>query len=396
VEGNVDVRNTDIVLDFGDDKSAVAARHLKLIDVVGDDAAGTYEISSLKLQDASGNEYELELASDDPRDLMAVLNTINPSGPVYERVKAYTAGRIAAQALINQGQDIIINRGIAGTLTATRGGGLRVGAFGGVEGGWSRYADESQVDIASQTVIAGIGIGTDVAIGRVSLGGFLEAGFGNYASLTGTSASGNINGNGDTSYYGGGAILRLDTTPGIYLEASGRAGVSRLDFFTSDVKQAKANTSYESTALYFGAHGGIGWAGNIPGTEGRLKLDVSARVLWSNLQGDTMHAINDVVRFESADSLRLRGGGRLTYVFDDCVTAFAGGYFEQEIASKQIASKAGRNVVVPVTKEGTTIGEAGFTLRPTPELPLYIDIGLQGFMGKRLGAGGNVLVRMEY
>ena len=43
----------------------------------------------------------------------------------------------------------------------------------------------------------------------------------------------------------------------------------------------------------------------------------------------------------------------------------------------------------------TGIGEVGLTWKRTPTMPLHIDLGVQGYAGKREGIAANFQVRWE-
>ena len=45
---------------------------------------------------------------------------------------------------------------------------------------------------------------------------------------------------------------------------------------------------------------------------------------------------------------------------------------------------------------GTGMGELGVTLKPSKDLPLSFDLGIQGYVGKREGVTGSLQVRWEF
>ena len=45
---------------------------------------------------------------------------------------------------------------------------------------------------------------------------------------------------------------------------------------------------------------------------------------------------------------------------------------------------------------GTGIGELGLTLTPSKTLPLFLDLGVQGYTGKREGVTGSLQIRFEF
>jgi len=56
----------------------------------------------------------------------------------------------------------------------------------------------------------------------------------------------------------------------------------------------------------------------------------------------------------------------------------------------------GHKIGTPDLIGGTGMGELGFTLKPSKNLPLSFDLGVQGYVGKREGVTGSLQVRWEF
>jgi hypothetical protein len=54
-----------------------------------------------------------------------------------------------------------------------------------------------------------------------------------------------------------------------------------------------------------------------------------------------------------------------------------------------------RSLSRPDLKGGTGIGELGLSLKPSPSLPLTIDLGVQGYTGTREGVTGSLRLKFE-
>jgi autotransporter-associated beta strand protein len=423
VDGKVVVKNTAITLTFPDsvlpDGRPVLPAGLNrfvLIDVKPDpdltaaakasakagdeEKMGDYEFATLTVVSNTGDIFTLTVDVADPNDLIAVLTNANPNGPTYERIKAYAESRIAMLALVDQGQDLIAIRGLDSMMKATQGRGFRIGAFGAVDGGRSQYdtGTESHVNLASQLSMTGIGMGGDSPLGRLSLASFVETGFGNYRTYDGFTDAKAVHGDGITSYIGTGLLARLNSRLGLYLEASGRLGQARLEYSTDEILYGAdaVKAAFETYTTYYGAHAGAGVAFAIPNTNKKVTMDLSARMFWTHLDPSGATTSSDRLHFEGADSLRLRMGGRLTFAMGQHVSAFAGAYWEHEYDGRQRTLVNGRVIATPSLKGDTGIGELGVTFRPTKDIPLFIDVGVQGFVGRRTGAAGSVQVRIEY
>ena len=259
----------------------------------------------------SGDTYTLRVSNN---QLLAVLQQLSPTTPAYERLKAYAEGRIASLAFVNQGQDLVINQGFASALGATAGLGFKMAAFGDIGGG-ARYSAGSHVDVYGASLLTGIALVNDTGPGRITLGLFVEGGWGNYDSHNSFSNYASVKGEGDTSYMGGGVLGRYSLTSGsmsgLYFDASARAGHARADFDTDDIMYSGNKARFDTSSLYYSLHGGFGYAWSINDS---ASLDLSTKALWTRQEGDR-------VRFKDPDSLRTRLGGRFSYAINEKASA---------------------------------------------------------------------------
>jgi len=135
------------------------------------------------------------------------------------------------------------------------------------------------VDASGYSILVGVALKpnmTSEKYGQSMLAPFFEAGWGGYNSYNNFSGNA-VNANGNVSYYGGGLMLKHDFPVGLYLEASARAGEVLTSYRSGDLRDASGHAaSYDTTAAYFGAHGGAGWVWNI--TE-RASLDVFGKYI---------------------------------------------------------------------------------------------------------------------
>jgi hypothetical protein len=56
----------------------------------------------------------------------------------------------------------------------------------------------------------------------------------------------------------------------------------------------------------------------------------------------------------------------------------------------------GVDIDAPSLRGDTGIGELGPTLQPSATLPLFFDLGVQGYVGKREGITGSLQARLEF
>ncbi|MDR0238788.1 MAG: autotransporter outer membrane beta-barrel domain-containing protein, partial [Deltaproteobacteria bacterium] len=235
--------------------------------------------------------------------------------------------------------------------------------------------------------------------GRLTIGGFFEYGNGSYNTYNGFSNAPSVSGNGNMYHMGGGILGRmdfLDAGPGnVYAEASLRAGGLRNWYGSDDLRDATGRRAdYKSFSAYYGAHAGLGYIWNI--TE-QASLDLYGKYFWTRQEGDSVRlSTGDPVDFKAVDSHRLRLGGRFAYAINEHVSPYIGAAYEREFDGKARATTYGYDLQSPSMKGDTGIGELGLILKPSRELPLSFDLGVQGYVGKREGVTGSLQIRFEF
>ena len=350
--------------------------------------------AGLTVQTASGDIYLLQVNNS---QLLAILQQIPPTDPQYERLKAFAEGRTATLAFVNQGADLILNQGFGSALASTKGSGLQFSTFAAGSGGWSRYKTGSHVDVSGASILAGIAIGNDVSLGRLTAGLFFEGGWGSYNSYNSFSNYASVKGDGDTSYYGVGILGRFDVKSGAlagaYVDASARLGRADTDFSSSDIRYNGNKASFDSGSMYFGAHAGMGYQWRF---SEKAMLDLSGKFIWTRQNSDNVDVQGDKMRFKDADSLRTRLGGRFSYAVYDYATLYVGAAWEHEFDGKAKASFQGQQLAAPEIKGSTGIFDLGLSISPVSNKNLSFEAGVQGYAGKRRGVTGNVAVKYAF
>jgi outer membrane autotransporter protein len=336
-----------------------------------------------------------------------------------EQSKALSEGFVSGMAQVNQGADLVAMAGIAEAARATgtrssdqpagtdsegtggesSGGqaatGPAINSFGAISAGQTRYNSGSHVDVESFSLLAGLALGTEVKPGHLTLGAFFEYGLGSYDTYNSFSHAADVHGSGDVYHLGGGILGRLDfnqTGPGhFYSEASVRAGGVH-NKYNSIIASQLAN--YESSSAYYGLHLGAGYVWNI-GPD--VSLDTGAKVFWTRQEGEEVTlSSGDRVEFEASDSLRLRLGGRLSYDGLAVIRPYVGAAWEHEFEGQANANSRGFTIDAPSLSGDSAIGELGLVFKPSAVLPLSLDLGVQGYAGKREGISGSVQITWEF
>ena len=406
VTGNADVSNSAYNVGLAGGTSLAAGSSLTLLEV--DTAAGK-TLTANGLQPGSGGTVQIgstvahSITADisvDPAS--GSLKAIVSPGSATEQSKALSEGFISGLGLVTQGADLIAGQGMASAVRAARAGtsgGYGLAGFGTLSGGSLRYNTGSHVDMHSLSLLTGLSFGLDLAPGRLTLGAFFEYGNGSYDTYNSFSTAASVHGDGDIYHLGGGILGRMDFSeagPGhFYAEASGRAGGVHNEYSSSDLRDAQGRKAdYDSSSAYYGFHLGAGYLWNVTDA---ASLDLYGKYFWTRQEGDSVTlSTGESLRFKDADSSRLRLGGRFAYALNEYVSPYAGAAWEHEFDGRARATTNGFSIDAPSLRGDTGIGELGLTLTPSASLPLYFDLGVQGYAGKREGVSGSLQARLEF
>ena len=334
--------------------------------------------------------------------LNAVTAQVSP-GRATDQSKALPEGFLGGLALNLQGADLVAGRGMdsavrasSGTDDAERHG---FAGFGALSGGSLRYNTGSHLDMNSLSLLTGLAWGIDLAPGRLTLGAFFEYGNGSYDTHNSFTNAASVDGDGTAYYLGGGILARMDfvnTGPGrFYAEASGRAGKTHNEYDSSDLRDAAGRKAdYDSSSPYYGLHFGTGYVWNI---NDAATLDLYGKYFWTRQQGDSVGlSTGEHLSFDDINSSRLRFGGRFAYILNEHVAPYIGAAWEHEFDGKARARTNGFDIDAPNLRGNTGIGELGLSLTPSADLPLTIDLGVQGYTGKHEGVTGSLMVKWEF
>ena len=334
--------------------------------------------------------------------LNAVTAQVSP-GRATDQSKALPEGFLGGLALNLQGAELVAGRGMdsavrasSGTDDAERHG---FAGFGALSGGSLRYNTGSHLDMNSLSLLTGLAWGIDLAPGRLTLGAFFEYGNGSYDTHNSFTNAASVDGDGNAYYLGGGILARMDfvnTGPGrFYAEASGRAGKTHNEYDSSDLRDAAGRKAdYDSSSPYYGLHFGTGYVWNI---NDAATLDLYGKYFWTRQQGDSVGlSTGEHLSFDDINSSRLRFGGRFAYILNEHVAPYIGAAWEHEFDGKARAKTNGFDIDAPNLRGNTGIGELGLSLTPSADLPLTIDLGVQGYTGKHEGVTGSLMVKWEF
>ncbi len=342
-------------------------------------------------------EYEFLLKADG--DSLYAVSADSIVSVTGRKSKALAEGHLAGMILTLQGSDLVAGQGMEAALRAAGRSGVRgLTAFGTLSAGTSRYDTGSHVDVDSLSMLAGLALGTDTAAGRLTAGVFFEYGNGSYDTYNSFNNA-SVNGDGDAWYLGGGLLARMDFLPvgpgHFYAEASGRAGSLHNNYDNDDLRDAAGTrAAYDSSPAYYGVHLGAGYIWNLNEVS---SLDLYAKYFWTHQEDDDVHlSTGEHLRFDGADSSRLRLGGRFAYAVNEYVRPYVGAAWEHEFDGRVNATNTGFAIDAPDLEGDTGMGELGISLTPSGDLPLTVDLGVQGYVGRREGVAGNMMIRFAF
>ena len=314
----------------------------------------------------------------------SLVTTIIKSG-ISDDTKSLVETQAAAAGFINSGADLLVSSGITSMSKVTSAEDNAI--FGAMSGGSMRYDTGSHADVKGYNFALGMGKAVANNAGRLTFGPFVEYGYGDYTSYL----DNGVRGDGKTKYYGVGVLARQDDKSGVYYEGSLRYGRMDADYASNDLGTAGVHSSYDSSSAYYGAHLGIG---KVTGLNDTTKADVYAKLLYTHQNGDSVtlqgEGNGEVYDLDAVDSTRARVGARVSKAYSERGTGYVGLAYEYEFDGEARATVKGFSTPAPSIKGSRGLVELGYILQPQGVNDPTINIGLQGWGGKKQGFTGNV------
>ncbi len=314
----------------------------------------------------------------------SLVTTITRTG-ISDDTKSLVETQAAAVGFINSGADLLVGNGIKSMSEVASAEDSAI--FGAMSGGSMRYDTGSHADVKGYNFALGMGKAVVNNAGKLTFGPFVEYGYGDYTSYL----DNGVSGDGKTKYYGVGVLARQDNNSGVYYEGSLRYGRMDADYASNDLGPAGVHSSYDSSSAYYGAHLGIGKVTELNDT---TKADVYAKLLYTHQNGDSVtlqvEGNGEVYNFDAVDSTRARVGARVSKAYSERGTGYVGLAYEYEFDGEARATVKGFSTPSPSIKGSSGLLELGYILQPKGVNDPTINIGLQGWGGKKQGVTGNV------
>ena len=314
----------------------------------------------------------------------SLVTTITRTG-ISDDTKSLVETQAAAVGFINSGADLLAGSGITSMSEVATAEDSTI--FGAMSGGSMRYDTGSHADVKGYNFALGMGKAVVNNAGKLTFGPFVEYGYGNYTSYL----DNGVRGDGKTKYYGVGVLARQDNNSGVYYEGSLRYGRMDADYASNDLGPAGVHSSYDSSSAYYGVHLGIGKVTELNDT---TKADVYAKLLYTHQNDDSVtlqgEGNGEVYDFDAVDSTRARVGARVSKAYSERGTGYVGLAYEYEFDGEARATVKGFSTPSPSIKGSSGLLELGYILQPKGVNDPTINIGLQGWSGKKQGVTGNV------
>ncbi len=315
--------------------------------------------------------------------------TTNPFQPVpppvivKDQTKSFSEARLALSAAINNAGDLVEGQAI-NNLSLERG---EWEAFAAMGGSRSKYDTGSDFTLNSFSAAAGL---SNKINDTLTLGFFVEGGNGRYDTMNEFATDPRIvTSKGDFSYMGVGALVKAESektaTGQLHAEASIRTGHISGDY-NSENFNAEESVRFDTSSSYVGAHAGLGYKWNITDNS---TIDTYVKYLWSRQNGDS--PVINGVRFDldEISSRRLRAGFRYKQDKTENLKAYAGLAYEHEFAGTASGHVDEHKLLEPDIKGGSAMAELGVQYQKQGS-PWKIDLGLQGFTGRKESISANL------
>ena len=351
--------------------------------------------NSLTTDDA----YELSISKKDANTIIATVDNVTekkaPEEAVGDILKSLVETRAGVVTMINAGADLLVSQGMANAADAAaaertegdaaaapRTGGFA--PFAAVSIGKLRAESGSHVDTKGIGLNLGFAKEIENKSGKLLVGPVVEYGHGSYDSYQ----DNGITADGKSSYWGIGVIAKQTNHNGFYYEGSIRAGRTKSDYGSDNVKPG-THVSYDSSATYWAAHLGVGKLADIGHDN---TLDYYGKYFYSHTGSDStyLNGANETANFDAVNSHRIRLGARITHALNAKNKIYGGLAWQYEFNGDARATySVSGEAPSPSVKGSSGMIELGWQVKPGKS-PMTIDLGVTGWVGKQRGITANL------
>lgn len=266
--------------------------------------------------------------------------------------------------------------------------------IGVVQHSRSKFGSGSTADVNGTAMLLGASRKYQGNGGYIMLGGFVEAGWGNYDTNSNFSGDNTIKSSGKTSYHGLGVAARNIRDNGIYTTATVRLGRAFTHHKSANLTDTSGNiANYDMDSVYYGLNIGLGKVIKLSTTN---NLDLYGKYLFLHQTGSDMTILDDQITFNAINSHRLRTGAKLSHQANNNLKTYLDMAYEYEFSGAAKATASGDTLPYISVKGGTAIAEVGLVYKPKNMDKFETKLGIQGYVGKRQGVSGNIELKWKF
>ncbi|PIE42104.1 MAG: hypothetical protein CSA47_02060 [Gammaproteobacteria bacterium] len=342
-------------------------------------------------------EYQFELEKKDNKTLIARAaggfgtgGTGETAGSVHPQTKSLLESGLSGVDFVNRGADLAHTAGIQQLLQLSANDGIK--AFGAIGGGKYRTETGSHIDVKGVNLLLGAGKNLSNQAGQLYLGAYVEGGIGSYNSFNNFANRPSVRGDGNSKYYGLGAILRQDFSNNVFIKGGLHFGKSHTTYNSNDLLGAGGNpVHFKTKRSYAGFNIGAGYHAHI---NDKITITPSVNVLYTHFGKANEVIQGSTFNFDSIRSLRTQLGAKLNYQLSDKADLYTSLVWEREHKGDAKGSVSGLDMPTPSVKGNTGIVEVGANF--TPNKNLTINVGAAGSFGKRRGGEANIGIKYDF
>ncbi|MDR2066588.1 MAG: autotransporter outer membrane beta-barrel domain-containing protein, partial [Endomicrobium sp.] len=286
-------------------------------------------VKEVKVKRGVLSRYEASMFINNIRELGVVITRryIDP------RAEIITQSKAATLEIINEGLDLIVDKGIESAKDASM---VAEGLvpFVAVKGGKSKISTGADINIEGIEVMGGVAkeINKDVTIGA-----FVEYGR-KTSKLSEKIDFDKISADMTGDYKGLGVLIRADIFSNSYIEGSVRGGGYSVDFNADNIDQEKEErVSYDYNSMYLGGHAGVGYIYKV---NDRVNIDMSSKFLFMHEQEKGLKlSCGDNLKILNLETGKVRVGANIDYKLAKEWRPYIGINYDYEVIGKKVEAK---------------------------------------------------------
>ncbi len=384
--GSVDIgENAVLKINIADNSETIkVGSFIELIRITGDGTFLGSSDNSVAIQSVSFL-YALTEHKDIVDNIYGMTVTSVKVNPLST---AFVESRLASFSFMNQANSLILGQGINSAMESIMVDPSHWALFTALSGVYLSYDTDvnNTANITGNTYYGGssfmLGIAKSlpIPIGDMLTGIYFETGIGVIGSDINTEF-GYMNTDGNTQYYGGGALLRYSMDNGFYTEGFFRVGI-----LSNDLQSRSVDMIFDhgSTSIYAGI--GVNFGYELTLFNARDMFDVYTNYTWGHLNGYNHIINNHDYEFNSINSHQVAVGVQYIFIKQHMFSPFIGVAAEYEFDAGSTATIDKDYKLFPSNLSGITgVAEVGLRVIPMQNIPLTMAFHIGGNFGRKEG-----------